>query len=168
MDSTKDSVETSPFLSPQNGHVQSCKIVPTNSEENRERQVYSFNLSTNTTTTGEVNNLDSISDSDRKQKEHLSEQPPERKKGCRNYIGILLALFAGFVFTSGHIFVKYLKHYHAFTLAMYRLQGIFVPSIFMVLYAIKVQKINVFEPLWPLGENGKWKTLIKITVCFNR
>lgn len=87
--------------------------------------------------------------------------------GIRNYLGILLALFAGFVFTIGTILVKFLKHYHAFTLALFRIQGIFVPSMLMVLYCIKVKKIPIFEPILPLcGTDRKWRTFIKIIVSF--
>ncbi|CAL8125741.1 unnamed protein product [Orchesella dallaii] len=89
----------------------------------------------------------------------------EEKKGFRSYFGILLALLAGFVFTVGTVIVvKYMKHYHPFTLAMFRLQGIFVPSIFMVLYYNRVKKIPVFQPIWPVTEKGKGKKFFGVVV----
>lgn len=167
MDCPKNAAETLPFLSPQNGQKEK-PFKTASPSANEKRQVYSFNLSTS----GGVPEANNLETGDNNSTLHNNDngnetETEEKKKGCRNYIGILLALFAGFVFTVGSIFVKYLKHYHAFTLAMYRLQGIFVPSIFMVLYASKVQKIKVFEPIWPLAEDANWKTFIGITVGCN-
>lgn len=90
------------------------------------------------------------------------EEPPER--GCRNYLGILLALLAGLAFTIGTVFVKFMPNYHALTLAVFRLQGITIPALFLVLYESGVKKTPIFTPIWPLNERQKWKKLVGVIV----
>ncbi|ODN00885.1 Solute carrier family 35 member G1 [Orchesella cincta] len=79
------------------------------------------------------------------------------KKGCSNYTGILLTLASGILFTIGGVIVKYMKDYHPFTLGIFRFQGILLPSLFMVLYACYVQKLPIFDPVWPLTDKEKAK-----------
>ncbi|CAL8125739.1 unnamed protein product [Orchesella dallaii] len=89
----------------------------------------------------------------------LSEVAKE-KKGCSNYTGILLTLASGILFTVGGVIVKYMKDYHPFTLAIFRFQGILLPSFCMVFYACYVQKLPIFEPVWPLTEKAKAKRCV--------
>lgn len=89
----------------------------------------------------------------------------EGKRGfCKNYGGILLTLMSGLMFTIGGVIVKYLKEYHPFTLGIFRFQGILLPSLGMVLYAYYVQKVPVFEPVWPPTHKQKRKRVLGLIV----
>lgn len=70
-----------------------------------------------------------------------------KKKGglscaCQNYMGIILTLTSGFIFTCGGVIVKYMKDFHPVTLAVYRFQGVFLPGMITTLTFFK-------------GSNGK-------------
>lgn len=88
----------------------------------------------------------------------------KRQSWCKNYMGILLTLASGLAFTVGGVIVKYMKEYHPFTLAIFRFQGILLPSLAWVLYMRYFKNPLVFQPIWPLSEREKAKRVCGMLV----
>lgn len=60
----------------------------------------------------------------------MAETPPVgRPRWQKNYLGILLALFASLLFPLAGLVVKALLDYHPFNVAFWRFQGILLPAI---------------------------------------
>lgn len=77
------------------------------------------------------------------------------------YIGLLLALFASVCMSLVTLVVKFMDGYSPVSKVIWRLQGVLLPSLFIVLYVKYYQK----KPLILWGENTamrnwKWKILV--------
>lgn len=92
---------------------------------------------------------------------------PQKEKGCyRKYIGIFLTLLSGLLYSLAALLVKLLKDdYHPFMISIWRFQGVFAPSILLVLYRVGIMKQPDFRPVWPLKDHEK---MVAFTVLMVR
>lgn len=76
--------------------------------------------------------------------------------GCRKYIGLTLTLLSGLLYSLAALLAKLLKDdYHPFMISIWRFQGVFAPSILLVLYRVVLMKQPDFKPVWPLKTREK-------------
>ncbi|OXA60250.1 solute carrier family 35 member G1 isoform X2 [Folsomia candida] len=86
--------------------------------------------------------------------------------GCRKYIGLTLTLLSGLLYSLAALLAKLLKDdYHPFMISIWRFQGVFAPSILLVLYRVVLMKQPDFKPVWPLKTREK---VIAFTVLMLR
>jgi hypothetical protein len=86
------------------------------------------------------------------------------KKGHNRYIGIILAVFASFLLSLTTLIAKLLIQYHPFNEAMWRFQGILIPSIPILLWVRCGKDRDVFEPLHPIWKPEKLRTFLVLFV----
>lgn len=87
------------------------------------------------------------------------------KPAWQRYVGLILGIVASVFLSLTTLFAKLLIDYHAFTKSMFRFLGILIPSIPIMLYMKHVQKLDLFESIWPLNQRTK---LITFGVLFIR
>jgi hypothetical protein len=65
---------------------------------------------------------------------------------CHQYLGILLALFASLVFSLSSIIVKsIMSFYHPYTLSLWTFQGIFLPSLAVLVFQAGFGKESICQ-----------------------
>lgn len=97
--------------------------------------------------------------------EEFGSQLRESKTGlCHKYWGILLGLFASFVFSLSSILVKSIsQEYHPYTLSFWTLQGIFLPSLAILLFQ-KLRKETVCQGIFPCGIKRNFWNFVLVVV----
>jgi hypothetical protein len=86
------------------------------------------------------------------------------KTNWKRYLGILLALCASFLLSLTTLIAKVLIEYHPFNEAMWRFQGILLPSIPVMLWAKVVRKEDVFHTINPIYQKDKLVTFLVLFV----
>jgi len=85
-------------------------------------------------------------------------------KGCHRYTGIFLAICASFLLSLTTLLAKVLIQYHPFNEAMWRFQGILIPSLPMLCWAKFGKSEDVFQSIYPLWEADKLKKFLVLFV----
>lgn len=90
---------------------------------------------------------------------------------CHKYLGLILALFASLVFSLASIIVKSISEiYHPYTLSLWTFQGIFLPSLAILLFQGGFGKESVCQNILPLRSKGHcWNfVLVVVGLCTNK
>lgn len=94
-------------------------------------------------------------------------QSKNRVKKHSKWLGLFFTVLSGFLFASVGILVKHMKGYHVLNLGLFRFLGIFLPALpctLMEIWKHKAKGNTIFEPLWPLSEPAKLRTMIVLFV----
>jgi hypothetical protein len=107
----------------------------------------------------------------------IDELKDKRDVGWRQYGGIILTLIASLCFSLSVLFVKVLKGYgfDAYGASFWRYTGVTIPIIPVLMYYEcgsgkshekneNGNKKSVFDTVWPVFENGNWRTWIGLLV----
>lgn len=90
--------------------------------------------------------------------------PGTKAGGWKRYFGIILALLASFLLSLTTLIAKVLIEYHPFNEAMWRFQGILLPSIPIIMWSKLVKKEDIFETITPLYKSDKLVTFLVLFV----
>jgi hypothetical protein len=93
------------------------------------------------------------------------EEAPLEVSGFKRYLGILLALFASLVLSLSSIIVKSISdEYHPYSISVWTFQGMFLPSIVILLYHKFANKQQVFHGVVPLCSQVSFKNQFLLLV----
>jgi len=92
------------------------------------------------------------------------------------YKGMFLALVSSVMFSLSALLVKFLKSYHPITIALWRIQGAFLPSIFILIWKeVKYRRrrrkkshtdnsTSALRSVWPWTDKDKMKLSVLVLV----
>lgn len=83
---------------------------------------------------------------------------------CRRFWGIIFAIMASVFLSLTTLLAKLLIGYHPFNVAIWRFEGILIPSLPVLIFASCVHEEPVFESIQPIWERGKFKTFVLLFV----
>jgi len=91
---------------------------------------------------------------------------PTTTGGWRSYIGMILTLVSSLLFSSSSLFAKVLQPYGfgGNSSSFWRYLGVTLPAIPLLLFfdcnERRTAHRSVFDTIWPMNKDGKWKTVI--------
>jgi len=94
------------------------------------------------------------------------DKDPTTSGGWRSYIGMILTLVSSLLFSSASLIVKVLQPYefHGNCSSFWRYLGVTLPAIPLLLFfdfnERRTAHRSVFDTVWPMNKDGKWKTVI--------
>jgi len=85
--------------------------------------------------------------------------------GLRKYLGFILTLLSGLLYSLAALLVKLLKDkYSPVMISVWRFQGVLVPSVVLLFTRVFCRKRNDLLSIWPLTDKQKAKTFFILMV----